>query len=304
LTTTAPQSTAANSGSNNFYDNLDFFRIINGFMGQAGSPSNNGLGGSGSGGASQDLADEYNAHLTFDAPYYLAMANSGANTNDSQFFITTEPYSYGNFSYSIIGYLTEGGSVMNAIQQVPVTVSPSNTSETSAPVTPVVMSNVQVFNNPNNSSLFLTAPAGTTAGTYAVSVTATAANGSTAAATINVAVAANSSGSAPPTVLNFSTSVAANSQVSFTTAQFTSEFSDPNSASLTYVEITSLPTEGTLSYGGTAVAIGQMVAAADLSSLVYTPSSTFTTGADTFGWNGYDGTNFANSAAIVTIEMQ
>lgn len=83
-----------------YYDNTIFHRVIEDFMAQGGDPTGTGYGGPG-----YKFKDElYNGHL-FDKPGYLAMANSGPNTNGSQFFITTVETTWLNNKHTIFGQL-------------------------------------------------------------------------------------------------------------------------------------------------------------------------------------------------------
>lgn len=98
-----------------FYDGIKFHRVVKGFMIQCGDPT-----GTGSGGPGYKFADE---KITRDyVTGTLAMANSGPNTNGSQFFITLSDYSGGRLpkSYTIFGIVTTGFSVVKKIGDVPV----------------------------------------------------------------------------------------------------------------------------------------------------------------------------------------
>jgi peptidyl-prolyl cis-trans isomerase A (cyclophilin A) len=81
-----------------FYDGLTFHRVIPGFMVQAGDTVGDGTGDPG-----YYLNDEIDPALTFSVPGRLAMANSGPNTNGSQFFITESAVDELNGHYTIFG---------------------------------------------------------------------------------------------------------------------------------------------------------------------------------------------------------
>ena len=86
-----------------YYDGTIFHRVIGGFMIQGGDPLGQGIGGPG-----YKFEDEFQGTRKFDKPGILAMANSGPNTNGSQFFITEVPTPHLNGRHTIFGEVTRG----------------------------------------------------------------------------------------------------------------------------------------------------------------------------------------------------
>jgi peptidyl-prolyl cis-trans isomerase B (cyclophilin B) len=97
-----------------FYDGLKFHRVIEDFMIQGGDPE-----GSGRGGPGYKWNDEASAlKLKHDGPGVLSMANAGANTNGSQFFITHVPTAWLDGKHAVFGKVTgDGQKIINAIKQ-------------------------------------------------------------------------------------------------------------------------------------------------------------------------------------------
>lgn len=92
-----------------FYNGVTFHRVMDGFMAQGGDPTGSGMGGPG-----YSFEDEI-SDLAFDREGLLAMANSGPNTNGSQFFITYAPTDWLNGLHTIFGEVVSGMDVVNAI---------------------------------------------------------------------------------------------------------------------------------------------------------------------------------------------
>ena len=117
-----------------FYDGLTFHRVIKGFMIQGGCPLGTGTGGPG-----YRFGDEIHPDLRFDRPYLLAMANAGANTNGSQFFITVGAQAHLNGRHTIFGEVKDSKS-----QEIVDAISKVRTGPMDRPIEPVVVESVEI----------------------------------------------------------------------------------------------------------------------------------------------------------------
>ncbi len=97
----------ANEG---WFDGVTFHRVLPGFMAQTGDPTGTGMGGPG-----YEFVNEIDSTLSHDAKGVVAMANSGPDTNGSQFFITLAPATHLDGGYTIFGRIVEG---MDAVEGI------------------------------------------------------------------------------------------------------------------------------------------------------------------------------------------
>jgi peptidyl-prolyl cis-trans isomerase B (cyclophilin B) len=95
-----------------FYDGVIFHRVISDFVIQGGDPTGTGRGGPG-----YQFEDEMKGNPLKHERGAISMANSGPNTNGSQFFITHSPQSHLNGKHTVFGKVVNGQEVVDAIQQ-------------------------------------------------------------------------------------------------------------------------------------------------------------------------------------------
>ncbi|CAN5706345.1 peptidylprolyl isomerase [soil metagenome] len=124
-----------------YYDGVIFHRVIKNFMVQGGDPLGEGYGGESAWGGK--FADEIDkSSLLYQGAYTkgtVAMANSGPNTNGSQFFIMHNDYPLPP-SYTKFGRVIEGQDIVDAIAEV-------TTNQRDKPLEPVVMEKVSIMEN-------------------------------------------------------------------------------------------------------------------------------------------------------------
>ncbi len=119
---------------NKFYDNTVFHRVFKDFMIQGGDPNGDGTGGPGYSFDDEPIEGEYTRGT-------VAMANSGQNTNGSQFFIMHKDNKIAK-NYVIFGKVIQGINVVDAITERPV--EPNKMGEQSKPVNPVKVLTVEI----------------------------------------------------------------------------------------------------------------------------------------------------------------
>ena len=126
-----------------YYDGLTFHRVVKGFMLQGGDPNGDGTGGMSAWGGKFPDEIKHDSEL-YKAGYkrgIVAMANSGANSNTSQFFIMHRDYRLPP-AYVIFGRVSKGLEVVDALAETPTT--RGTDGGMSQPTTPIVMKKVTI----------------------------------------------------------------------------------------------------------------------------------------------------------------
>jgi len=115
-----------------YYEDVPFHRVIDDFMIQTGDRTGTGRGGPG-----YEFDDEFHEDLNHDDAGILSMANSGPNTNGSQFFITLDAQPHLDGRHAVFGEVTDGMDVVEDIGSVP-------TDRNDEPMKDIVLESVEV----------------------------------------------------------------------------------------------------------------------------------------------------------------
>lgn len=118
------------------YNGVMFHRVIPEFMIQTGDPT-----GSGAGSVGYQIDNEPHPDISFDKPGMFGMANSGPNTNSSQFFITEKSTPHLNSGYTVFGELVPGTNSLEVVKEIARV--PRNNRD--RPNEPIVIERVQIF---------------------------------------------------------------------------------------------------------------------------------------------------------------
>lgn len=177
--------------SRGYYDNTLFHRLIPGFMVQGGDPTGTGSGGDSAWG--YPFKDEFDSRLWHDTRGVLSMANSGSNSNGSQFFITFKDARNLDNKHAVFGRLVGGAATLAQIEA-------QETDKKDRPLAPITISRAEVISSPyaeadaalladiraNMTRRINSAPVSALPSTQSLSVSGSGAGGSAVAAGVKV----------------------------------------------------------------------------------------------------------------------
>ncbi|MBO4249180.1 peptidylprolyl isomerase [Halomicrobium sp. IBSBa] len=131
-TTTWEDPESGEIRGDSLYEGVEFHRVIEDFMIQTGDPTGTGRGGPG-----YQFDDEFHDELRHDEAGKLSMANSGPNTNGSQFFITLDAQPHLDDKHAVFGEVADGMDVVEAIGN-------ADTDMHDGPTTPITIDGVEI----------------------------------------------------------------------------------------------------------------------------------------------------------------
>jgi gliding motility-associated-like protein len=119
-------------------------------------------------------------------------------------------------------------------------------------------------------------------------------------ANVNIIISATVNN--PPVLTEITKSINEDNTFTFSASDFTNAFSDADGNNLTKIKITSLPANGTLLLSGVPVNLNDEISIADISLLTFVPNADWN-GTTSFGWNGFDGTDYALTESLVNLNV-
>ena len=122
-----------------YYTDTIFHRLVRGFIIQGGDPTGTGTGGESAFGG--QFRDEFDSRLLHDSRGVLSMANSGGNTNKSQFFITFAPSPHLDYKHCVFGRVVGGNATLDRMEQ-------SDVDKSSVPINEIKILSCHVMVNP------------------------------------------------------------------------------------------------------------------------------------------------------------
>lgn len=124
-----------------YYDGTVFHRLIKNFMIQGGDPTGTGRGGASAFEGGKAFKDEFDSRLVHQGPGVVSMANSGKNTNKSQFFVSLKSCQHLDLKHSVFGRVVGGLPLLEAFNK-------KETDEKDKPIKEIKLIRTEVFKNP------------------------------------------------------------------------------------------------------------------------------------------------------------